>query len=297
MKSVWILHHTANAEKTVWETERLYDQFSANNIKCQVLQPKNFDIITSRRNPKSIRYHSEPIVLPDAVLVRTGSTTNYFTSALLRQLQGFDVPVVNNVDAILKCKDKMLSGQILAQNKIPVPRTMLVNFPVDSEIVEKEIGFPCIVKLVSGSHGQGVYKCEDRKFFQDLMELIQNLKTKKSILVQEYVSYGQPADIRVWAIGGRAVTAMKRFAPEGDFRANISNGGTGEPIKLNKEMIEISEKVANLFNIDIAGIDLLYDGKHYKVCEVNSSPQFQGIDTFCKTNMAKHIVEFIKTKF
>jgi gamma-F420-2:alpha-L-glutamate ligase len=116
-------------------------------------------------------------------------------------------------------------------------------------------------------------------------------------MVQEYISDGlQSADLRVWVIGGRAIAVMKRVAPEGEFRTNISTGGHGEPFTLTEEIKSISEKTANLFGLDIAGIDLLYDGKNYKVCEANSSPGFEGIDQYCNTNMAKEIVDYVKTR-
>jgi gamma-F420-2:alpha-L-glutamate ligase len=292
MKKVWILHVTANAEEDNFETNKLVKAFRRDKFNVEVYQPKNFDIITSRKGGKSIRYKGEFVTLPDIVLVRTGAGTHYFTQALLRQLEGFDIPLVNSCDSIIKCRDKMWSGQLLTQAKIPVPRTMLVNFPVNTDIVEQEIGFPCVVKLVSGSQGKGVYKCEDRKFFEDLMELIHTLKTKKSIMVQEYVTDGsQATDLRVWVIGGKAVAAMQRTAPDGDFRANIHNGGTGKPVEITKEIAEISEKTAAVFGLEIAGIDLLHDGKHFKVCEANSSPGFEGIDQFCGTDMSSEIVK------
>lgn len=297
MKSAWILHITSNAAENNWETKRLVEEFTREGFEVGVYQPKNFDIITSRKGGKSIRYNGEFVKLPDVVLVRTGAGTFYFTQALLRQLEGFDIPLINSFDSIVKSRDKMWSGQLLTQAKISVPRTMLVNFPVNIDIVEQEIGFPCVVKLVSGSQGRGVYKCQDRRFFQDLMELIENLKTKKSIMVQEYINDGdEAADLRVWVIGKKAVSAMRRFAPPGDFRANISNGGHGESAILTREIAEISERTARLFGLEIAGIDLLYDGKNYKVCEANSSPGFEGIDQYCNTDMAREIVQYLKNK-
>ena len=35
---------------------------------------------------------------------------------------------------------------------------MLVKNPVDSNYVQKNIGFPIVVKSLSGTHGKGVYR-------------------------------------------------------------------------------------------------------------------------------------------
>jgi gamma-F420-2:alpha-L-glutamate ligase len=298
MKSVWILHATANAAQDNWETQKLIEAFAERDLQAVAYQPKNFDIIASRRGGRSIRYQGQEVSLPQLVLVRTGAATYYFSQTLLRQLEGFGIPVVNSCDSIMKSRDKMWTSQLLAQAKIPVPRTMLVNFPIDIDIVQTEIGFPCVVKLVSGSQGKGVYLCHDRKFFVDLMELIHNLKTKKSILVQQYVTDGRAAsDLRVWVLGGRAVVAMKRMAPDGDFRANISNGGHGLPWTLTSDIATLAESVSHAFGLDIAGIDLLSDGQQHWVCEANSSPGFEGIDHYCRTDMAQLMVDFLCSKY
>jgi RimK family alpha-L-glutamate ligase len=294
MKQIWMFHNSANNKD--YSTQRLLTEFNDRNISASVFQPKNFDIITSRKSPKSIRYQGEKIKLPDAVLVRTGADTNYFTLALLRQLEGFDIPIINSCQSIINTKDKMLSSQLLAKSNLPTPRTMLVSFPVNVNIVEQEIGFPCVVKLVTGSQGKGVYLCKDRNFFVDLMELIDNLKTKKFLIIQEFINSGELFDLRVWVIGDTVKLAMKRTPPEGDFKANISHGGQGQPFDLTDEIIDVSQRTAECFGLDITGIDLLYDGKKYLVCEANSSPGFEGIDRFCNVDMATDIVDYIETK-
>ena len=43
--------------------------------------------------------------------------------------------------------------------------------------------------------------------------------------------------------------------------------------------------VLRLLNLDIAGVDLLFNNGSYSICEVNSSPGFEGMDRFCKTNI------------
>lgn len=296
MKKVWILHSNDEAASEDFETKKLLEAFKKEKINARVFKPKFFDIITSRKSLDSIRYKSEVVKLPDAVLVRTGAGTNYFALALMRELESLHIPVINTSQSVINSKDKMISSQILAKAKLPTPRTMLVSFPIDVDIVEQEIGFPCVVKLVTGSLGKGVYLCENKDFFKDLMELIDNLKSKKTLIIQEFVASEEIFDLRVWVIGGEAKVVMKRTPPKGDFRANISRGGHGYPFELNSDIKNICERTSKEFGLEIAGIDLLFDGKNYKVCEANSSPGFEGIDKFCKTNMAKEIVQYIKIK-
>jgi len=212
----------------------------------------------------------------------------------MRQIEKFGVPVINSSASIETVKDKLLTSQILAEANIPTPKTMLVNFPINIDVVEQEIGFPCVVKVLSGSKGKGVYLCENKKFFDSLMELIENLKSTKTMIIQEFVDQLPGSDLRVWVIDGKTVAAMKRTAPAGDFRANISHGGHGEPFEITPEIDRIARKTAELMGLKIAGIDLLFDKDGFKVCEANSSPGFEGIDQYCGTDMAEKIVEYSK---
>ena len=43
-------------------------------------------------------------------------------------------------------------------------------------------------------------------------------------------------------------------------------------------------------------IHLLFQNGGYKICEVNSNPGFEGMETFTKKNIAGEIVSFIKLK-
>ena len=296
MKSVWIFHYNSTAAEKDFETQTLVKRFNENKIQSAIYQPKNFDIITSRKSHKSIRYQGNRIDLPDAVLVRTGAGTNYFTLALLRQLENFDIPIINNSQSILHSRDKMISSQILARAKLPTPRTMLVSHPVNVDIVEQEIGFPCVVKLVTGSQGKGVYLCRDKDMFVNFMDLTDNLKSKKTLIIQEFVNSGELFDLRVWVIGGKTITAMKRTPPTGDFKANITRGGLGEPFELNNEISELARKTAQAFDLDITGVDLLFNGEKYLVCEANSSPGFEGIDRYCGTDMGEEIVRYVRKR-
>jgi gamma-F420-2:alpha-L-glutamate ligase len=89
---------------------------------------------------------------------------------------------------------------------------------------------------------------------------------------------------------------MKRTAADGDFRANISNGGHGEFYEITEEIDRIATQTAAALGLDIAGVDLLFDKNGFLVCEANSSPGFSGMDKYCNQDMAQSIVDYIKLK-
>jgi gamma-F420-2:alpha-L-glutamate ligase len=294
MKQVWILHYAANID--AYENQRLLDCLKKNGMQGCVLEPKYFDIIVSRSSVKSIRYKGERIELPDLVLSRTGAGTNYFTRSVMRQIEKFGIPVFNDADSISRVSDKLLTSQLLVKENLPIPKTILVNGDVDIELIEKEIGFPCVVKATSGSKGKTVHLCHNKKDFTGLMSLLASISLKKTMIIQEFVDAQPGTDLRVWVIGGKTVVAMKRTGAEGDFRANISQGGTAELFEITDEVDYLARETARVLGLQIAGVDLLFDKDGYKICEANSSPGFEGMDQYCGQDMAQRIVDFIKLK-
>jgi RimK family alpha-L-glutamate ligase len=116
------------------------------------------------------------------------------------------------------------------------------------------------------------------------------------MIVQEYLGDHPGEDLRVLVVGGKVIGAMKRTAPDGDFRANITNGGTGEKFPLTDEIEYIARETAKCLSLDIAGVDLLFDKRGFRVCEANSNPGFSGFETYCEIDVADVITEYVRFK-
>ena len=290
----WMLANRKSKE--TYEKDRFVEEADRLGIEFTVAYADEIDLIVSRDDRKSIRYQNNVVNLPDILLPRTGSATGNFNLSVLRQFERLNVPTLPNSDSIIAAKDKMYANQILAQAGLPIPKTMLTRFPSNPDLVEKQVGFPCVVKVVTGSHGAGVYLCENKKQFSDLSELISALDFKNSMIVQEYVQHSEGRDLRVIVIGGRVVGAMLRQSTDGSFKANISRGGEGSAYQVDDEMEMMAIQVAKTLGLDIAGVDLLFDQDGYKVCEANSSPGFKGFELALGINIPEKIFNFAKFK-
>jgi gamma-F420-2:alpha-L-glutamate ligase len=55
-------------------------------------------------------------------------------------------------------------------------------------------------------------------------------------------------------------------------------------------------EISRILNLDIAGVDLLFDDSGFKICEVNSSPGFEGMESCCGINVSDEIFKFIKIR-
>ena len=119
---------------------------------------------------------------------------------------------------------------------------------------------------------------------------------KANLIIQEFISHAAGTDIRVFLIGGKIVGAMKRKSSDGDFRANITRGGSPQPIDLDSDAEFLAIQSSNIMNLDIAGVDLLIDKEGFRICEINSAPGFQGLEKATGLNIAAEIVHFVEQK-
>jgi len=283
-------------DRNEYESSRLVESFAAKGIEARACHPDDFDIIVDRNIKGGIKYKGQDMELPRLVLVRLGAGILPFQLAVIRHFEQAGVPCVNGSVAIETVKDKLRSSQILSRSGIAIPNTMLVRWPIEDRLVTDNIGFPCVVKVVTGSYGEGVHLCERKKDYKKLVEFVENLGNKKTMIVQEYLGDRPGEDLRVLVIGGKVMGAMLRTAPEGDFRANITGGGTGSRYEITEEIDYIARETARALNLDIAGVDLLFDDRGFRVCEANSNPGFKGFETYCGVDVADLITEYIKFK-
>ena len=294
MKRGWLL--CKEDFQSSYECERLVEEFEKAKINIEVIDPHLIDIFIDRDDRKSVLVEGKSLPLPSFVLPRTGSGTTYYIKAVIRRFERMGVIVLNGSEAIDNVKDKLYTHQILAQSNLDIPKTMLLKHPIDVKFVEKNIGFPVIVKTISGSYGKGVFIADGKKQLTQLITMAEITKKSYNIVIQEFIKDSYGKDLRVFVLNGKVIGCMMRQSSDDDFRANIMRGGEGIPYQVNDKVEWIATEAAKVLDLDIAGVDLLFDNGGYKICEVNSSPGFKGMEEYTKTNIAEEIVNYIKLK-
>ena len=184
-------------DESEYENYRLVKSLADLGIPATIYHPDKFDVIVGKNTGYGIKYNGQEVDMPKLVLTRTGSGTTDFTTAVVRQFEEENIPCINSSLSVEIAKDKMRSHQLLASHGLPIPNTMLVRFPVEVDIVDNMIGWPCVVKVISGSYGEGIYLCENKTSFKKMMEFVGNLDTPKTLLVQEYIDAKPGEDSRV----------------------------------------------------------------------------------------------------
>ncbi len=295
---VWVLYGDdieSNAD-LAHEARRFLSEGRKMDIDVKVINPAQFDILVTQGERESVLIDGKAVPLPDFVFPYFNhNDQGYFPLAIARQLERLGVHVFNGAEVIETVRDKLHTHQILAESGIDTPDTMLAKFPVNIDLIESTIGFPLVVKTLNGALGIGVFLLESRSAFQDLMELVGETNPNLQLIFQKFVSVSKGRDLRLFVVDGEVVAAMERRAQDGGFKANYSAGATVHEFKPDIEAIDIALRTADVLDIDIGGIDLLFkEGGGYTICEANTFPGFKGLEKASGVNVAKKILESMK---
>lgn len=231
----------------------------------------------------------------DAVISRIGAELPLCVSILRHLNENLTVYSPQTAIGLLVAHDKLWTSQVLSAANVRTPLTVFamranhVAFAID-----KAGGLPVVAKQLTGSQGAGVSILETPLAANTTMESFYraNIPVKLQRFVKAHdSSNGKPTDIRAIVIGDEVVSAMERTASQGDFRANLSKGGSGRSINLSGVETEMCIKAAKAVGLEFAGVDLIREkmGQTY-VTEVNGNPG-TGIIDITKKN---HFIDLIK---
>jgi RimK family alpha-L-glutamate ligase len=189
----------------------------------------------------------------------------------LQRLERDGLPVLNGSRALLRCHDKLRTALALHRAGLPHPATVMVRecrpeLPFDG---------PYVVKPRFGSWGRGVERCET---LADLHACLKRCARRRSfprrgVLVQQYID-SPPIDLRIIVAAGHAIGAIQRVAASGEWRTNISLGGTRVPVEAAPEARELAVAAAAALGGDLVGVDLLPVAGSYAVLELNGAVDF-----------------------
>ena len=277
----------------LYSTRRLVQEAKLRGIDVEVTDPMKFSLFVDD-GAIDINYAGEPFT-HDAVIPRIGHSITKHGVAVLRHMEQLGIWTANTGQGILQSRDKLHASQILARNKIPVPKTTYVRDSIDVEpAIDFVGGLPVVIKVTQGTQGQGVFL---RHTVHESRSLIQGLLlTGKSVLVQEYIAESHGKDIRALVVGDRVVAAMRRRARGREFRSNYHLNGTVERVEISHEFEQQAVRAARVLGLNIAGVDLLEGANGPLVLEVNSSPGLEGIEKASGVNVAGAIIDYVTSE-
>ena len=240
----------------------------------------------------------------DAVLARfipAGSLEQIiYRVDALHWIEEHGVPVLNAPRAIERSVDKFYTDARLREAGLPTPETVVCEGAADAMMAIRAmldeprvnaLDNAVVIKPIFGSMGHGIVRVSDPDVAFRVLQPLDRIGAV--FYVQRAVDSGG-RDVRVFVVGGRVLGAIARRAPDGDWRANVSRGGSARSIELPTGWGDLAIRAAAAVGADYAGVDLLpgCDGGAF-VLEVNGIPGWQGLQAATTIDVAAAIVDHL----
>ncbi|MCH1551559.1 MAG: 30S ribosomal protein S6--L-glutamate ligase, partial [Pseudomonadales bacterium] len=87
---------------------------------------------------------------------------------------------------------------------------------------------------------------------------------------------------------------IQREAAQGEFRANLHQGGSASVVRATSDERRLAIKAAKAMGLVVAGVDIIRSKNGPLLLEVNSSPGLEGIETATEKDVAAMMIEAIE---
>lgn len=194
-----------------------------------------------------------------------------FSQEFIKTLEELGKKVIDSSESFYYTEDKWMFYLKCNQNKIPVPRTILLSENIN--IAKKQIKdfnhWPIILKRIEGTCGEFVEKANSLSEAENIMKKFWKKGSEKiPIIAQEFI-YSNKC-YRVLTIDGETVQSVikenKNWKQTGVFEKRCKR------FKVDKDLKEIIKNIRKITKINICGIDLIKKQNEWIVLEVNTVP-------------------------
>ncbi len=234
----------------------------------------------------------------DAVLSCAGDFARYFDSVRVL-FEALGVVTLNTAAATRVSADKWQTHVALAEAGVPVAAAMLVHDNAEAHAAAGELGYPVVVKEPHGFGGYGVRKADNGA---ELRAAFEELHSDGGALMIEHYIECDGRDLRLLVLEGKVLGAFHRVAPAGEFRSNLTLGGTGTAAQVGRPERRLAKAATRALGLDWVGLDVgratrTIAGRSYLpegalfVFETNSTPGIDGLFTYGGPDVSDEIVD------
>jgi ribosomal protein S6--L-glutamate ligase len=261
----------------LYSNRRLMEAVDERGHTAQFLNIKNCYLKLDAGEPR-VHYRGGRVVDDlDAVIPRIRPAITFYGCALTRHFEAMGITSLNSAAAIIQSRDKLHALQRLLAKGLEIPTSGFANSPVETgDLIDMVGGAPLVVKLLEGAQGRGVVLAETRKAAESVINAFKSLNA--NLLVQEFIKEAEGKDLRCFVIDGKVVASMERSAAQGEFRANLHQGGSARVIKITADERGLAVRAAKAMGLRVAGVDIIRSRRGPLLLEVNSSPGLEGIE-------------------
>jgi RimK family alpha-L-glutamate ligase len=289
------MHVVILSAGTGWYTEEL-SRALVQRGHTALVQPYE-GLIARCGGRSSLSSHNTALLEADAVLARVipdGSLEQIiFRVDALHWIEERGIPVINSPRAIERTVDKFYTDALLHEAGLLTPETVVCESGRDAIEAIRAMG-DVIIKPLFGSLGHGMIRVSDVDVG---LRVVRTLEQLRAVFYVQRTIDRRGRDIRVFIVGGRVLGAIERRAPPGDWRSNVSRGGSASAVQLPAEWEAIALRAAAAVGADYAGVDLLpADDRGVFVLEVNGIPGWRGFGRATGVDVAGAIADHVMAR-
>ncbi len=226
----------------------------------------------------------------DVIVERSLSQTHGL--AALRVFVDWGVPTVNAPEVVELCNDKLATTSALHAAGLPTPRTVVAFSPESALRAADDLGFPVVLKPVTGSWGRMVARINDRDAAEAIFEDRATLGSPEHSIfyLQEHIA--KPGrDIRAFVVDGETICAIYRESDH--WITNTARGARTSNCPVTAELDALCLRAAQAVGGGVLAVDLLESGDRLLVNEINATMEFRNSIEVTGVDIPGHIAAHV----
>src|SRR6201987_2840160 len=197
----------------------------------------------------------------DGLFIRETTSIDNHPYRFARRAAQEVMPVIDDPISMIRCTNKVFLVELLQQNQVPTPTTVILAEDTDFNKAIDELGLPLVVKIPDGSFSRGVHKIASPTEFGRICDEL--FEETDLLLAQKFL----PTDFdwRVGVLAGEPLFVFQyRMAggawPVGKYRPGGSSHARGFRAfgldQAPREVIDIAVRAARPVGDGFYGVDL-----------------------------------------
>ncbi len=214
----------------------------------------------------------------DGLFIRETTNIDHYTYRFAKKAEAEGLVVIDDPTSMLRCTNKVYLADLFRTHRVPSPKTWLLHRGNAEHLdhLERDAGFPVVIKIPNGSFSRGIVKVDNR---QQLELKVAELFNQSALLLAQEFLYTD-FDWRIGVFNNKALYACRYYMVKNHWQIyrhsarGIDSGNfqTLATFEVPKKVLDAALKATQFIGTGLYGVDVKEkDGKGY-VIEVNDNP-------------------------
>jgi glutathione synthase/RimK-type ligase-like ATP-grasp enzyme len=216
----------------------------------------------------------------DGLFIRETTSIDNHTYRFARRAWQEGMPVIDDPISMIRCTNKVFLMELLGQNQVPTPSTVIIAEDTDLTKAIDELGLPLVVKIPDGSFSRGVHKIESPNEFKRVCDEL--FEETDLLLAQKFLP--TEFDWRVGVLAGEPLFVCQYRMARGHWQivkhrsdGSAREGGfkTFDLDQAPPALIDVAVRAARPIGEGFYGVDIKQTENGFIVMEVNDNPNLE----------------------